>query len=145
MRYVLFLLSFANAAACSGEWAVPVNPDPRAITILQEARADTRAQRYHTALAKYVWLHENAPTIEPTLYAGIRIGPAFVSVTDADSYTASDVGKPSILGSRRFRRILKPTLNFNRARKEKVLRKSYAPRATCLMWPKTFPGNTYEN
>lgn len=52
------------------EWIVPDAPDPRAI--LHEASAHFRAGEHELALAKHVWFHENALSIEPALY-GVRL------------------------------------------------------------------------
>lgn len=51
-------------------WVPPTNPNPQAI--LNEAEQDSRAGRYEVALAKFVWFHENALTIEPSL-SGVRL------------------------------------------------------------------------
>ena len=55
------------------EWRAPKNPDPG--RILREARADTKAQRYEEALAKFLWFHENALTYRESLY-GVRLSYA---------------------------------------------------------------------
>lgn len=70
MRYVPFLIALACTSVRADDWTPPENPDPQAI--LQEARADTEAKRYETALAKHVWFHEKALSIEPALY-GVRL------------------------------------------------------------------------
>lgn len=70
MRYAILLLALACGSVQGDEWSPPENPNPQAI--LQEARADTRAKRYEIALAKHVWFHENALSIEPALY-GVRL------------------------------------------------------------------------
>lgn len=70
MRYIVSLLALVCAPARGDDWTPPEDPDPQAI--LQEAHFDTRAERYETALAKHVWFHENALSIEPALY-GVRL------------------------------------------------------------------------
>jgi hypothetical protein len=70
MRYVIFLLALTCGSVHGDDWSPPENPNPQAI--LQEAHADTRAKRYETALAKHVWFHEKALSIEPALY-GVRL------------------------------------------------------------------------
>ena len=54
-------------------WMPPEKPDPS--TILKEAGDDTRARRYETALAKHVWFHQNALSIERSQY-GVRLSYA---------------------------------------------------------------------
>lgn len=51
-------------------WTPPEFPDVDAI--LQEAKADARAKQYETALAKHVWFHEHALSIDPAFY-GVRL------------------------------------------------------------------------
>ena len=70
MRSVFFLILLACTSVRADEWSPPDNPNPQAI--LQEARADTRAKRFEVALAKHVWFHEKALTVEPSLY-GVRL------------------------------------------------------------------------
>lgn len=70
MRYVMFLIALACTSVRADDWSPPDDANPQAI--LQEARADTRAKRYETALAKHVWFHEKALSIEPALY-GVRL------------------------------------------------------------------------
>lgn len=57
-------LSFAE------EWTPPENPDPQ--VILREASADAQAKRYDVALAKHVWFHENALSLNPGM-GGVRL------------------------------------------------------------------------
>jgi hypothetical protein len=52
------------------EWCPPADPNPQ--SILQEACVDTRTGHFETALAKHIWFHENALSIEPALY-GVRL------------------------------------------------------------------------
>ncbi len=66
----VFVLAFAGPLGYGDDWTPPENPDPAAI--LQEARADTQAKRFETALAKHVWFHDNALSITPALY-GVRL------------------------------------------------------------------------
>jgi hypothetical protein len=66
---VVFMVLGATAVTVD-DWTPPDNPDPQAI--LQEAQADARAKRYETALAKHVWFHQNALSIQPALY-GVRL------------------------------------------------------------------------
>lgn len=54
----------------SAEWIPPENPDPHAI--LNEARADQRAGRHETALAKHVWYYNHALEHNPGL-SGVRL------------------------------------------------------------------------
>lgn len=54
----------------SDMWSVPSNPDPQ--TILHEASAHFRASQHELALAKHIWFHENALSIEPAL-SGVRL------------------------------------------------------------------------
>jgi hypothetical protein len=71
MRFAIVLLvALVGSSVCADEWSPPEDANPHAI--LREARADTRAKRYDTALAKHVWFHENALSIEPSLY-GVRL------------------------------------------------------------------------
>lgn len=70
MRYLTLALALASASAPGDKWTPPENPDPQAI--LQEAQGDTAASRYEAALAKHVWFHENALSIEPAFY-GVRL------------------------------------------------------------------------
>ena len=70
MRFVTFFFVVLSSSLYADDWTPPKNPNPDAI--LDEAQADTRAGRYETALAKYVWFHENSLSIEPALY-GVRL------------------------------------------------------------------------
>lgn len=70
MRYVMLFILLGATSLHANDWTPPKDPDPQAI--LQEARADTRAKRYETALAKHVWFHEHALEIDPAFY-GVRL------------------------------------------------------------------------
>jgi hypothetical protein len=70
MRFAILLVALLSTPTRADEWSPPINPNPQ--SILQEARADTRAERYEAALAKHVWFHENALAIRPSLY-GVRL------------------------------------------------------------------------
>lgn len=70
MRSLMLLLALVCSSVRADDWSPPQDADPQ--VILQEARKDTRAKRYETALAKHVWFHENALSIEPALY-GVRL------------------------------------------------------------------------
>ena len=70
MRFAILLVALMSTPTRAEEWSPPNDPNPQ--SILQEARADTRANRYKTALAKHVWFHENALAIRPSLY-GVRL------------------------------------------------------------------------
>jgi hypothetical protein len=60
---ILFLaLLVCGAADPPLVWTPPENPDPW--KILQEAKRDASEQRYDVALAKHVWYHERAETID---------------------------------------------------------------------------------
>jgi hypothetical protein len=66
----MFLIALACTSVRADDWSAPEDANPQ--VILQEARADTRAKRYETALAKHVWFHHNALSIRPSLY-GVRL------------------------------------------------------------------------
>lgn len=70
MRYIILALALASASARGDEWTPPENPDLQAI--LQEARSDTEAKRYEIALAKHLWFHQNALSIQRSFY-GVRL------------------------------------------------------------------------
>ncbi|MFO0919963.1 MAG: hypothetical protein U0872_16845 [Planctomycetaceae bacterium] len=70
MRVFMLVMALISAPAEEETWEPPENPDPS--VILNEARADTRAQRYEIALAKLVWFHEQALAIQPAL-SGVRL------------------------------------------------------------------------
>jgi hypothetical protein len=70
MRYIIILVLALSAWTYGDEWTPPENPDPQAI--LREARADKKARRYETALAKHLWFHKNALSIKPSL-SGVRL------------------------------------------------------------------------
>lgn len=75
MRYAILVCLLWMNTMHADDWTPPENPDPQ--VILQEARADTRGQRYETALAKHVWFHENALAIQPAFY-GVRLSFALM-------------------------------------------------------------------
>jgi len=70
MRDVILLMAFVCAPALADNWTPPEDPNPQAI--LQEAQADARAHHYEIALAKHVWFHENALSIDDAL-SGVRL------------------------------------------------------------------------
>ena len=72
MHYALlvFALVLTCTSARADGWSPGANPDPQAI--LEEARTDTKAGRYETALAKHVWIHEHALEVKPAFY-GVRL------------------------------------------------------------------------
>lgn len=59
---VLAIAILVAMPVARAEWTPPEKPDPT--TILREAQADARARRYEDALAKHLWYHENAETID---------------------------------------------------------------------------------
>ena len=65
-------ISVVTAAdtATGKDWTPPENPDPQ--TILNEAQADAKAKRYEIALAKQVWFHENALSLNQAM-TGVRL------------------------------------------------------------------------
>lgn len=67
---ILLLVAITTTSVTAEDWTPPADPNPT--VILSEARADTRAGRYETALAKHVWIHENAVKISPSMY-GVRL------------------------------------------------------------------------
>ena len=92
----LTLLGLAMASVTFAEgWTPPENPDPQ--TILNEARADTQAKRYEVALAKYVWFHEHALSVQPSM-AGVRLSFAL-----SDWETLGRVYPPALEKLRRTR------------------------------------------
>lgn len=71
MLLVLFsVIAIVFTSVSADDWSPPENPDPQ--EILREARADAQAKNYETALAKHVWFHENALSIQPSMY-GVRL------------------------------------------------------------------------
>jgi hypothetical protein len=62
--------SFALNLARADDWMPPENPDPQAI--LSEAREDREAGRYAQSLAKHLWFHEHALTVDRAFY-GVRL------------------------------------------------------------------------
>lgn len=64
------MLSMSLVIVLLQEWTPPEKPDPS--SILNEARMDTRAKKYETALSKFVWFHENALDINRSL-VGVRL------------------------------------------------------------------------
>ncbi|MGV3484031.1 MAG: hypothetical protein ACO1RT_06420 [Planctomycetaceae bacterium] len=86
MRCALLVIALASVCSSAGadEWSPGKDPDLQAI--LQEARIDTQAQRYETALAKHVWLHEHALSVDPAFY-GVRLSFALAYWRElADQY-----------------------------------------------------------
>lgn len=73
-NFVAFLFFVSGAmsplSAWSADWTPPENPNLQGI--LNEAKADTDAGDFEDALAKYVWFHENALSINPAM-AGVRL------------------------------------------------------------------------
>jgi len=57
-------------------WTPPENPDPQ--TILNEAKADAQAKRYEIALAKQVWFHEKALSLNQAM-TGVRLSFALAN------------------------------------------------------------------
>ena len=70
MRIIILTFLLLSPLLHANEWSVPKNPDPEAI--LSEAIADRKAGLYKTALAKHIWFHENALSIQPSQY-GVRL------------------------------------------------------------------------
>jgi len=70
MKFAALLLLVALPLNVSAQWKPPEKPDPSAI--LQEAVADTGANRYEDALAKHVWFHHEALKHAPAQY-GVRL------------------------------------------------------------------------
>jgi len=70
MKQILFAVFMLMASFGHAEWTPPEKPDPQ--TILQEASADAKAQRYADALAKHVWIHENSLKYDSGFY-GVRL------------------------------------------------------------------------
>ena len=73
---LLLALIGCTRAASPTSWVPPATPDPQAI--LGEAQQDSRAGRHEIALAKFVWFHENALRLEPSL-TGVRTSFALSS------------------------------------------------------------------
>lgn len=72
MRYAIalyFIFSLGNTIKAD-DWKPPANPNPS--TILNEARDDARQGKHETALAKHVWYHENALSID-LAQTGVRL------------------------------------------------------------------------
>ncbi|QDT41875.1 hypothetical protein Pan241w_19430 [Gimesia alba] len=70
MKFLLPILCLIPISTFAEEWTPPANPDPQ--TILSEAQADARAKRYEVALAKQVWIHQNALKHNPG-FSGVRL------------------------------------------------------------------------
>jgi len=70
MRSVMLFILLGATSLHADDWTPPETPDPQAI--LEEASDDTRAKRYEIALAKHVWFHEHALTVDPAFY-GVRL------------------------------------------------------------------------
>jgi hypothetical protein len=60
----------ARLHVTSAHWTPPANPDPFAI--LHSAVDDTSARLYEKALAKFLWFHDNAVQLQPSL-AAVRL------------------------------------------------------------------------
>ena len=71
-------ISMVTAAdkASAEVWTPPENPDPQ--TILNEAKNDAQAKRYEIALAKQVWFHENALSLNQAM-TGVRLSFALAN------------------------------------------------------------------
>lgn len=68
MRCFIFLaLFFVTSFASAAGWVPPKDPKPA--KILSEANQDRDSKNYEDALAKYVWIHENAVAIQPDFVA----------------------------------------------------------------------------
>ena len=65
---VLLCLNTVDVAA--QQWVPPDNPDPEVIR--NEARDDAERGRYRLAAQKYLWYHENAADLQPSL-VGVRL------------------------------------------------------------------------
>ena len=65
---VLFVLVSVDATA--QQWVPPDDPDPEAIR--NEARADAEKGDFRLAAQKYLWYHENAAELQPSL-VGVRL------------------------------------------------------------------------
>ncbi len=71
MRIALFALCLLLPTIGLGDdWKPSQNPDPHAI--MWEAKTDTQRGRYEVALAKFVWFHDNAARLQPSL-SGVRL------------------------------------------------------------------------
>lgn len=71
MRFVATaILAVLVGCTPSTTWEAPADPRPH--LILTEAEEDARAGRYEVALAKFVWFHENALALQPSL-RGVRL------------------------------------------------------------------------
>jgi hypothetical protein len=66
---VAFFLT-TSSFAFAEDWTPPKKPDLQAI--LREAKADAQAKRYKVALAKHVWFHDNALSIDKAM-TGVRL------------------------------------------------------------------------
>jgi len=76
MARILIALNLVVPILVFAEWEPPKNPNPR--TILEEARADAKAGRFESALAKYVWFHRHALEVDRA-YFGVRLSGALLS------------------------------------------------------------------
>ncbi len=70
MKSALCVLLSVVAVFAHADWTPPTHPDPN--KIYDEATNDTRSGRYEDALAKFLWFHQNALKLEPSL-AGVRL------------------------------------------------------------------------
>ena len=75
LSYATFFITI-GPFAFAGDWTPPENPDPQ--TILREAKADAQAKKYDVALAKHVWFHDNALTLNPGM-TGVRLSFALAA------------------------------------------------------------------
>lgn len=73
MKLSLAIATILSVTAFGDVWTPPDNPDPR--RILNEARADAKAERFEEALAKHIWFHRNALKYRRSLY-GVRLSYA---------------------------------------------------------------------
>lgn len=67
---VLLLISLMSPIVGADEWSAPENPNPS--LILQGIRVDLAQGDYKVALAKHIWYHDHALTLQPA-QAGVRL------------------------------------------------------------------------
>lgn len=70
MKVFLLVTLLSSSLVQAEEWTPPSDPDPHAI--LEAAQDDMDAKNYASALAKHVWYHNNALSIDPHLH-GVRL------------------------------------------------------------------------
>lgn len=74
MKFGVLLAAVLVVDGCSGvvaaQWTPPANP--KAQTILREARDDAKQKRFQDALAKHIWIFEHSLEREPAM-AGVRL------------------------------------------------------------------------